>query len=159
MELSNLLSGLIGAVIGGLLSYFGSIKAAEKSIKAVYEQESEKRKEEEEKARASTVKRLLAEVNENLALTENIMVNNAKIRFITEAWSTAKGDIYFLSEELQENLQKSYTKIHRYNVLVDYDLGKVSYGGGFLDQPLLKAAEEVKEALLSCKDKLESWRG
>ncbi|MGB3346419.1 MAG: hypothetical protein WBA71_04100 [Candidatus Humimicrobiia bacterium] len=162
MESSNLLcysllSGLIGAIIGGFLSYLGSIKAAEKTVKALYQQEAKKKKEEEQELRRSVAKRLLAEVKENLSLSDEVQISHAKIRFITEIWSVVKGNIYFLKEELQENLQKAYSEIHRYNVLADYDQEKVPLTMGSLDSAIVERAQKVKKALLLCKEKLEEF--
>lgn len=153
--LSGLIGAIIGAIIGGFLSYLGSIKAAERTVKALYQQEAKKRKEEKKELKRSVGKRLLAEVKENLSLSDNVQISHAKIRFITEIWSAVKGNIYFLKEELQENLQKAYSEIHRYNVLADYDQEKVLYGRGSLDSVIVERAQKVKEALLLCKEKLE----
>lgn len=151
----SLLSGLIGAIIGGFLSYLGSLKAAEKTVKALYQQEAEKKEEEKKELKRSVVNRLLVEVKENLSLSDNVQISHAKIRFITEIWSVVKSNIYFLNEELQENLQKAYSEIHRYNVLADYDQEKVPLTMGSLDSAIVERAQKVKEALLLCKEKLD----
>ncbi len=152
----SLLSGLIGAIIGGFLSYLGSLKAAEKTVNALYQQEVKKREEEKKELNRSVVNRLLAEVKENLSLSDNVQISHAKIRFITEIWSAVKGNIYFLKEDLQENLQKAYSKIHRYNVLADYDQEKVPLTMGSLDSAIVERAQKVKEALSLCEEKLDN---
>ncbi|MBI2846012.1 MAG: hypothetical protein HYX86_05645 [Chloroflexi bacterium] len=157
MDIPNLLSGFIGALVGGFLSYMGAIKAAERTIKATYQQEREKRKTEEEQTKHSIARRLLAEVSENLLLAEEVQIAHAKIRFITDVWSSVKGALFFLGEDLQEDLQRGYADIHRYNVLAEYEQVKVGYGTGYLDKAIIERGQKVKDSLMPCKEKLQKW--
>jgi hypothetical protein len=159
MVVDNLLSGLIGAVIGsvigGYIQYMGSIKAAEKSIAALFKQEADRSEEKESSKRQSIVNNFIAEINENISLAEENQISHAKIKFITDAWTTAKANIPFLKSDTQGFLQSAYIEIHKYNALVDYDYVKVDFGRGYLDTSLKKRAESVKKALLLCKECLK----
>ncbi len=159
---NNLLSGLIGAVIGavigGYLSYLGAIKAAEKTITALYKQDHERREIEAKEKKDAIVNNLLGEISENIDLADQNQIAHAKIKFITDAWDSARGNLYYLSEPTQAQIQKAYINAHNYNALVEYDLAKVPYGAGYFDDEMKKRALATKGELVVCKTELEKLK-
>lgn len=156
----NLLSGLIGVIIGSIIgaiaTYFAAIRGAKVSISESAKADLERRRSEEEKLKRSMLNALLAEIDDNLKLAEKVQISHAKIRFLSDAYEQIKRRIDFIPSELIETLRAAYAEAARFNVLADYDQAKVSYGGGHLDESLRKQGDVAKGAFLSCKEVLEN---
>ena len=113
-SLSNLLSGLVGAVIGGIISLVGSWYSSKIQIKSTralqqYQEEADFRRK---------MLNLLAEIKDNIDSSEQLTMGgpNAWIRFLNEMWHDAKGDLIKLlqKEKLEFIPVKNYDQIYTY---------------------------------------------
>lgn len=152
---TSLISGLLGALIGGYLSYRGAMDATKKNIDALYEQERKRRVFEKEKEGRKMLEALIAECKQNLLLAKKWRLHHSKAMFSTEAWSLYKGSIDYLDKEIQNKVLSAYSEINRYNALVDYDKSVLPFGHGGMDQPIQNQAEEVVKLLEPLMNDLE----
>ena len=125
--LISLISGIIGALLGGILSYLGAINATKKQIDSLYAQEKENRTYIEKKQREALICSFTTEIEENIYLAtnlwfgsshRNIAVNTTSL-LSTEAWTTYKGNIWSLPSPLQTKLLSTYAEIRQFNTLVE----------------------------------------
>lgn len=159
--LSSLTSGLIGALIGSIIGAIATYKAAIKGAKVSIE-ESVKIDIKQHRYETNTLKKqvinhLISEANDNLKLSENIKIGHAKIRFLNEAYEMAKLHAQVLPIATLEMLRPAYVEVIKYNALADYDQAKVSYGGGYLDNALIKQAELVRNKFSELPKKLQGF--
>lgn len=141
-----LLSGLFGAIVGGIFSYKGAMNATKTQIDHLYRQEKERRERDKKDQLKTAREALLTEAKEN---TESIMKwksYRGKFRFAIEAWNIYKPFVSSLSQKLQENLLKSYTEIQRYNTLIDYDVHAPS-GHGINDAEIERRVTGAEQAI------------
>lgn|SRR3990167_912768 len=144
---TSLVSGLLGALIGGYLSYKGAMDSAKKNIDAIYEQERKRRVYEKEKEGRKMLEALIAESKQNLILANKWKTHHNKTPFSTESWALYKGSIDYLDGEIQERVLSVYSEINRYNALIDYDKAVVPFGHGSMDQAIQNQAEEVAKLI------------
>jgi len=109
---------LFGGIIGVLLT-----------LLVTWVRDVSKRKAE----RTRKLKWLLAEIRDNLEHVEHhtLAGGRAKVKLLTQAWETAKGDTLDLTPELTSSLRAGYAEVWRFNCIVDYDL-QIPTGHGFL---------------------------
>lgn len=122
----SLLSGLIGSVAGGILSFFGSylaykgtMDAAKKQIEHLYQQEKESRLWQMKQQEISMLKFLLSEAKENLDLANRLYTSFEVVAFTMQAWSNHKGAIISQPQTLQDKFVSAYTEMRRYNSWTD----------------------------------------
>ncbi len=152
----SLISGLIGAIIGGALSFWGSWYGARLQVKSAKEMQENQ----EKVLFGRKVTSLLAEVMDNLDRADQLNVEgyHVWIKYSRDTWDEVKGDLFELPERVLLNLIKTYTEIARYNSLVDNQL--TDHRSGFQtawDDILEKQGEQVKKELLKTKRSLEKW--
>ncbi|MBI2443799.1 MAG: hypothetical protein HYV42_00975 [Candidatus Magasanikbacteria bacterium] len=140
MEWGNLLSGFFGSIIGAGVTYFATIK----SIRETAELDVQRRLEHERDLVKQILNYLKEELDFNLSLSDNIMVNGAKIRFLDKAYEMAKLNAGILPGDMIKTLNPIYREIIRYNSLVDFDQAALSYGDGRLDEAIFKQGTQVK---------------
>ena len=125
--LFSLISGIVGALLGGTLSYLGAINATKKQINSLYALEKENRTYIEKKHREAMICAFATEIEENIYLATNlwlgssprsISVNTTSLLSI-EAWSTYKDNIWSLPSPLQTKLLSTYAEIRQFNTLVE----------------------------------------
>lgn len=155
LYVTSLISGLLGALIGGYLSYRGAMDATKKNIEALYEHERRRRVYDKEKQGRAMLEAIIAESKQNLNLAKKWATSHSKTPFGTEAWALFKGAIDYLDSELQEKVLSLYSEIARYNALVDYDKAVVPYGHGSMDNAIQQQAEVVKTTLEPLISELE----
>lgn len=159
MDWDNLFSGLVGAIVGGILSatgtYFATMRAAERTMTVAVEQEKSQRKEQETSLRGSLLRSLLAEINENLHFADNYEVRYAKVRLLTDSYEQMKRNLQLIPPEIIEPFREAYAAAMRFNKLVDYQETKVNPGAGTWDKDIAKMAGEAKEKFSECKRLLE----
>jgi hypothetical protein len=164
--LTNLFSGLAGAVVGALIGghYSKSVRkeTAELTVRKAIElsdRERELRREE----RASEVRNhLLAELRLDLKLVGS-MLGAAYTTLVTDAWSSARGDARLLGRETEEKVVTTYAGIYRYN---DGARGYEPNRGtrSVLDQagrdlkPQIEECTKVLEAMKSMGEKAQANR-
>ncbi len=111
--------GIIGAVVGGIFAYKGSINAAKKQTDFLYAQETENRERIEKQQQEVIRQALIAEIKE----TVDFLTQESIIPLLsTEAWALYKGNIAFLSVSLQEELVKGYAEIKRCNAYFEMNM-------------------------------------
>ncbi len=147
LYVTSLISGLLGAIIGGWLSYRGAMDATKKNIDALYEQEKKRRVYDREKQGRAMLEALIAESKQNLNLATKWVTSHSKTPFSIEAWTLFKGSIDYLDNDVQERVLSLYSEIARYNALVDYDKAVVSFGSGAMDNAIQQQAGVVKAIL------------
>lgn len=154
MNASSLLSGLLGAIIGALTTWFASRDSIEKTFVKSLELDDKKRKRDEEQNIKLAQSSLLAEVEENLGSLKIWKRYRGKFRFNTFSWNTYKQFTKFFKPVIREKLIKAYSKIHRFNTLIDYDL-QIPHGSGYNDEEIKRQAEDVE---ISLKELLKSLK-
>ena len=103
---------------------------------------------------------LQAEILDNLEHAGNhyLAGGKAKVKLLTEAWETVKGDTLNLNPTLSRSLRNAYAEVWRLNCIVDYDL-HIPQGHGTLNTSLEVKANEVKTALADAHAKLAEHLG
>lgn len=160
MDIGNLASGLIGAIIGSIIgalaTYKAAIKGAKVSIEETSKVETRRQKGLDENFRKQIIRYLNEELESNLELTKNIQISRAKIRFLDKAFENTRVNARLMPQDLFEILRPLYVEIWRFNVLADYDQEKVPWGGGYLDDALVKQGEVIKTKIEDVKSKLKT---
>ena len=147
LYVTSLISGLLGALIGGFLSYRGAMDATKKNIEALYEHERKRRVFDKEKQGRAMLEAVIAESKQNINLAIKWITSHSKTPFSTEAWSLFKGAIDYLDSDVQEKVLALYSEIARYNALVDYDKAVVPFGSGAMDSAIQAQAGVIKTML------------
>ena len=103
---------------------------------------------------------LLAEIIDNLEHINHYSLagGRAKVKLLTQAWETVKGDTLDLNPDITKSLRAAYAEVWRFNSVLEYDL-KIPQGHGTLDQSLEVKGSEVKTALTDAHVKLSSQLG
>lgn len=155
--LLSLISGVIGALLGGVLAYIGAINATKKQIDFLYALEKESRTYAEKQQREAMTCALALEIEENIYLATDLWagssprdVVNTTSLLSTEAWTTYRGNISSLPSSLQIKLLHAYTQIRQFNTLVEdnrryNDL--VSEAIEFYGKRVLETCKAVKEEI------------
>lgn len=151
----NLLSGLLGSIVGSLIGYKGAMNAAREQINHLYDLEKQKRKLELKDQEAQILRSLIVEAQENNEIATSWKTNHAKTLMNKESWNLYKGSIRSLASDLRVILLKAYSEINRYNALVEYDRMKIPFGHGGMDAAIQQQAAVVKTALTELLSKLE----
>ena len=138
----NLLSGLVGSIIGAGVGAWATLKASKESLNGLYKQEKERRKYEERKQNTTVIHALFKELKENQAIAQEWQNKTNTVLMSREAWATYKGHVSFMPEELQGKLLYTYSLVSDYNSLVEYDRYKLSHGAGYVDDKMRGAAEK-----------------
>lgn len=126
----NLISGLMGSIIGAYyssrsvlkaaeISYKGAIDAATKSMENLFALEKEKREWEKSEQTKAMLLSLLAEAEENVHIG---MVTGTRSQMSTEAWSACKAVVPLQENSLQRALFEAYSAIKRYNWFIERSL-------------------------------------
>lgn len=149
--LNNLLSGLVGAILGAIFSYKATIKAAKISMRESAKLEFERRQQQDNDLKRQVVSYLDSELEFNRSLTSNEQISHAKVRFMDKAFEMAKTNARNLPAGLIDLLSPIYIEIVRFNVLADYDQEKVAFGGGYLDEALKIQAKLIENKILEIK--------
>lgn len=118
----SLLSGLIGAVIGGLISYKGTMNAAKTQIDHLYLQEKEKRKWDEKGKNKEALQAFYIETKENLESIVRWNQTHDYFRFGIEAWDLYKYTVKGFNPELVYKLIRAYSEMRRHNTSIDYHI-------------------------------------
>jgi len=143
----SLISGLIGAVIGGILSYLGAIQATNRNIEATLKLENE-RLSRDKAIKHKTIKLAFSnEIKQNLKISQNWQINYAKALLATNTWNLYKGEVDFLKPDVLTNLINMYSEIERYNSLVIYERERVSMGHGAMDVAIQNQVKVVEDLL------------
>lgn len=103
---------------------------------------------------------LLAEIIDNMEHINrySLVGGRAKVRLLTQAWETVKGDTLDLNPDITKSLRAAYAEVWRFNSILEYDL-RILPGHGTLDQSLEAQAAEVRTVLSDSHSKLASHLG
>ena len=109
-----LISGLLGAVIGGMIGRRGAIEGARIAIAHAEELFQKERGQREAERRTQIQRAFLEELRLNI---QNVgsMLGASYAGLLTTAWLFAQGDLRLLSTETARKLVEVYARIHRYN--------------------------------------------
>lgn len=143
----NLLSGLLGSIIGSLIGYKGAMNAAHEQVNHLYELEKQKKRQDRKDQEKQMLRSFYVEAQENIKLANKWGTHHAKAIMIKETWNLYKGSILSFDPGLQEALLKTYFEIDHYNALVEYDRMKVAYGSGSMDSVIQKQAGVVRDVV------------
>lgn len=132
VTLEVLLSGIIGAIVGAYGTYIGAIRL-----------ERTRDLEKERKQRKQYLSWLKKEIDFNEQLGTSNQTTNSKIRFQIKGYEAALANSKILPSKLFEIINPLYKEIAKYNTLADYDQDKIAYGGGYLDESLLRQSTQV----------------
>ncbi len=160
--LLSLISGIIGALIGGVLTYFGAINASKKQIDSLYALEKESRAYAERQEREAMTSTLAMEIEENIYLATNLWVGysrqtlvvNTTSLLITEAWTTYRGNISSLPSSLQIKLLNAYAEIRQFNTLVEDNRRRYFSGINPGDEAIEAYAKRVLETCNAVKEEI-----
>lgn len=131
--LSILISGLFGAILGGLLSYIGSMRATRVQIDNLYKQEKERREWEGKEKEQEALRAFYIETKENIESINRWKKTHDFFRFGMEAWDSYKPVVKSLKPVISEKLIKTYSEVRRHNTSVDYHIELLaSSGEGFM---------------------------
>lgn len=151
----SLISGLVGAVVGGLFTLLATVHSIRRSAEEALALDAKKRKRDQSNQFKTAKKALLTETKENLESINHWKRYRGKFRFTAEAWTLYKHHIVDLSHSLQDLLLKAYTEMERYNTLISYDI-HVDYGTGYYDSEIERRIGVVAEDLRALVKSLES---
>lgn len=103
---------------------------------------------------------LLAEIIDNLEHVKNYSLagGRAKVKLLTQAWETVKGDTLDLTPDITKSLRAAYAEVWRFNSIVEYDL-RTPIGQGTLNTSLEVKAAEVKTLMSESHANLASHLG
>ncbi|MDP2919698.1 MAG: hypothetical protein Q8O43_05745 [Dehalococcoidia bacterium] len=116
-------------------------------------------KEREEASRQLLVKAasaILAEVEFNLGIAKTPFLGRL-IPFITTVFNTFQGDIKNLPNGLQVTIFGTYQKLVEANGIIQTDLHKVAWGGGYLDNVYKDKCKEIIGSAEQTKTQLGKW--
>jgi hypothetical protein len=150
----SLVSGLIGAVIGGLFTLLASSRSVRVAAEKSFELEKERRGLDRKDSIKNMLCGLKTETYENLDSISSWETYRSKFRFSSDTWIIYKHLIPELQLALQETLIKAYTRISKHNTSIDYDL-RIPFGLGAKDAEIERMVVNVKEALINLKTELE----
>lgn len=143
-------TALVSVVITSGVVYFG----AWLNRRAV----KDERKYKEEAELWNAVECLLAEMNDNLKLTEEPLSGGVLPPFARDMWDTHKGNVVRLPLELQESLRHAYFLIGNVNAVVQTELAVASTKGiTYFDNRYRNEVNKTKELLREARDKLTEW--
>ena len=150
----NLLSGLIGAVIGAgatiLASWFAIMKTAKMDLK--------RRRQQEYELKTRIIKSLEVEIEDNIKLSEEVFISHAKVPFINDAYQLSKLNAPILPPELFGIISPVYAEIAKYNAIIGYDQrisNPVSWGT--FDSKFTEKNSVIKEKLFSLKNEIQKF--
>jgi len=132
-------------VIVALAGYFLSINAAKR-------EREERTKEQQINAGRS----ILSELNTNLGIARQPFQGRL-IPFVTTMFAAHAGEITRLPNDLQNAVYQAYVEIHMGNAVVQTDLHKIAWGGGYLDNGYKELCKEIITKGESAKELLEGW--
>jgi len=102
----------------------------------------------EARALESAILAIFAEVEANKEIASRPFTGK-QLPFLTEMWNLYKGHIDKLPEEIAQPIHKLYIDIIHANAIVSYDLHKLPYGSGYLDDQYKGMCSEIaKQAAL-----------
>lgn len=118
--ISGLMGSIIGALVGGYLSYKGAMDSAKAQISHLYKGEKEKREWEKKEQEKVALNAFYIETKENLESVKRWKSTHDYFRFGMEAWDLYKSAARSLEPALVEKLIKAYSEIRRHNTSVDF---------------------------------------
>jgi len=152
-----LLVGLLGAAIGGILSFIGSVVGAKLTSGSASKLAQQERHQRELLIRKTAVSGLLAEIRDNLALGRDPLTGYSKATFISDLWQAHKGNTEFLALDTQEYLRKGYASVFLANSVVMYELNLLKHGSGYYDEDYKKRVSDMKAAFSKSEGALKAW--
>ncbi|MFA5136711.1 MAG: hypothetical protein WC489_04950 [Patescibacteria group bacterium] len=150
----SLLSGLIGSILGGFVTYMTTKYSLQETVKnSLLLDEQTREKDSLEKVETAK-KALWIETEENLDAIERWEKARYNFSFSKEAWIVYKYIVPSFEVTVQYQLITTYTAIDRYNTIIGYD-HHVAAGSGFYDKQKEDRIGEVKVELLKLQKLLE----
>jgi hypothetical protein len=139
-----------------LLVSFGGIFGTILTLTVTWWRERSKKAEEQK----GKLQWLLAEIIDNLEHVQRYSLagGRAKVKLLTQAWETVKGDTLDLNPDLTKALRTAYAEVWRFNSILEYDI-RIPPGHGLLNEPLQVKAGEVEAALSDSQSKLTGHLG
>ena len=143
--LYGFLIALAVGVIVALVGYFLSIKSA-----------TQERKAREKERLINAVRSILSEFQNNLEIAKQPFQGRL-IPFVTSMFSAYAGEITRLPNNLQHTVYQAYVEIDMGNAIVQTDLHKIQWGGGYLDNKYQEQCKRIIEKGENAKQLLEDW--
>lgn len=166
MDWNNLLSGLLGAVVGSITTLVATIMSNkhEREWRETDRKEANKVLKHEESIRSrdqdmeyknkllGILNSFRTEIDENIAILSSTLYE--KTILSKESWNINKGEIGRFPNGIKVLLVSTYSQISRYNSLLEEERVKVPYGNGGMDGRIQRVASEMKTCLESAKKEL-----
>jgi hypothetical protein len=155
----SLLSGLVGALVGGFLTIAAGVWAVNQTARASLKLAIKERRERERENDKATATNLLGEVRDNIAIGELSKVerNHTLVPFITDMWQAHKGNVYFMPPTLQQALRQGYLHAELANTVVRRDLSQLKFQQGYLDGQYEGQVQEGLAAFKQAETLLLQW--
>jgi len=115
-------------------------------------------REKDKKARKARLQALGQEIKSNILLVDakNLAGEGGKPRLLANALQKSQEDWLTLETTLQENLQKLYSQISRYNDHVELLISGAVSGSTFLNSFFTTKSKDIKKLLKACQKALSS---
>ncbi len=109
---------LLGALVGGILAYFGAMRSARFTMEKTAALDRQRREEERAQVQRQLTSQLLAEIKDNLRILETPKLEWGFAVIVHDIWDTAKGQLIFSSIEVGDIVKRAYTQVYLYNAQV-----------------------------------------
>ncbi len=116
--MGGFVEALLGALVGGILAYFGAMRSARFTMEKTAVLDRKRRKEERAQVQSQLTSQLLAEIKDNLRILETPKLEWGFAVIVHDIWDTAKGQLIFSSIEVGDTVKRAYTQVYLYNALV-----------------------------------------
>lgn len=153
MNWDNLLSGMIGSVVGAA----ATVWATQKTIQGTVDTNTALLEKQQTEEQAALWRGMLVEARENLkTLTAPVPQGfQIKVRLVVDFWDRARSHVYAVPRQLQDDLIQTYTMIAQHNELILYDRQALDYGMGTVNDPINKLQAAIKTSLEKLIPELE----
>jgi hypothetical protein len=152
-----LLAGLLGALVGGALSIIGSIIGTKMTARSALKLWAQQQHKSELRSRQAAVRNLLAEIRDNLRLSQSAPSNHTLVALLVDSWEAYKGTIEFLSPAIQESVRKGYGAAVLANSFVMKDLYHGKHGLGYYEEDYKAHVQEMVNAFQEAETELSDW--
>jgi len=102
------------------------------------------------------IRAILAEVQANQKIAKEPF-DGRLLPFLTEMWTLYKAQTGKLPEDVAQPLHKLYIDIIRANTIVNYDLQKIVYGRGYVNNEYKGVCSGIANQATSVAGSLEKW--
>ncbi len=144
-QLGGFIIALAVGVLVALTGHFLNLRTARKEREDAVRQE-----------RANAVRSMLSETETNLMLAM-APFRGRLVPFVSTVFDNYKGHIMVLPNNVRNALYAVHVEILLANAIVQTDLAKVSWGGGYVDNAYQDQCRKIAAEAEVAKESLEEW--